>query len=211
MASGRYSASLSLGGVAISASVLRTFDHPNPYEVSLPAGKPVTAWVKSSASIAACNFATGHGYTNGNFDVYWTIAGVNYVRYGVPGTISTDALSLSGGAGDDFPATATTGIVVTKQVTINTQIDGDAISILGIIVESTNVSSVSPAHIDMKSVAPATIAEIDMVANVPKIYDITGGATNIFTGNPIVASYASCGSSSESLTLKILSGEDSTP
>lgn len=211
MPSASHSSSLSLGGVSFNRTVLRTFDHPNTYEVTLPAGKAVTAWVKTDANTAACDLPGGHGYSNGNFDVYWSVAGVNYVRYGVPGTISTNALTLDGGTGTDFPASATTGIVVTAQVTINTAIDGDAIEIIGIIAESTDTSSTSPAGIDFQSSAPASIAHVSLVANVPRVYDIEGGDTNVFTGNPIVVAYASCGSSSESLTLKILSGEDSTP
>ena len=74
-----------------------------------------TGWTDVDANTASCTLPSGHGYTNGNFDVFWTISGVNYRRYGVPGTISTNTLSLDGGGGDNFPATSTTGVVVCKR------------------------------------------------------------------------------------------------
>jgi hypothetical protein len=39
---------------------------------------------------------------------------------------------------------------------------------------------------EMMSVAPASIEEIDLVANAPAVYDLGSGITNVFTGNPIV-------------------------
>ena len=120
-------------------------------------------------------------------------------------------MTLDGGAGVDFPASATTGVVVTKQVALNTAIDGDAILIIGIVAEASSPSSVALAHIDMQDVGLATIEEMTLTANVPKVWDITGGASNVFTGNPITSTKASNGSSTEVLTLKIVSLEDSTP
>jgi len=199
------------GGESISASYVRTGDHPNTYVVTLPAGKDVTSWVKTDANTAACNLPSGHGYSNGNFDVYWELTGVKYVRYGVPGTISTNALSLDGGTGDDFPASATTGIVVTKQVEINTAIDGDAITAVGVMLQIAQSGITTTGHVDFKDSGPATISAQTLVANVPKIWDITGGATNAFTGNPIVDCYATNGNSTYDATLYVLSLEDSTP
>jgi len=63
----------------------------------------------------------------------------------------------------------------------------------------------------MQDTGSASIEAIDLTANVPQVYDIDGGATNVFTGNPITKSYAANGSATEAMTLKILSLEDSTP
>lgn len=211
MPSAYLSISFASGGVSIGKTVTRTGDHPNSYEVELPAGKAVTAWVKTDANTAACDLPSGHGYSNGNFDVYWTASSVDYVRYGVPGTISTNALSLDGGTGDDFPASATTGIVVTRQVNINTAIDGDAIEAICICLELSDQTATTRGHVDFQDSGPATILAQTLTANVPKIWDIEGGATNVFTGNPIVDCYATNGSSAAAATLKIVSLEDSTP
>jgi hypothetical protein len=52
----------------ISQSVVRTGDLVE-VDVALPAGKDVTAWVKTDANTAACDLPAGHGYSDGNFDV----------------------------------------------------------------------------------------------------------------------------------------------
>lgn len=206
----QYGMSMSLGGVSIQKSINRTGDHANAYEVTLPVAYAVTGWTDVDSNTASCTLPGGHGQTNGNFDVYWTISGVNYVRYGVPGTISTNTLSLDGGTGDNFPATSTTGVVVCKQVGIATAVDGDAISIMALSLEYVDPNATSVGHIDMQDVGAATIEEIDLAANVPLVWDITGGATNIFTGNVITVSKASHNNTSAAGTLKLLSLEDST-
>lgn len=213
MAVGNYSLTVTIGGVSIAKSVSRSGDHPNPYgPITLPAGKVVTSWVKTDANTAACNLPSGHGYTNGNFDVYWTAGGVDYVRYGVPGTITVNALALDGGDGTDFPASATVGIVVCKQVQINTAIDGDASELLALSLESSDPASTGRAHVDFQDVSDVQVADFNLYANVPLVYDIGSSAiTNPVTGEPIVVAYASNGSSSEDLTLYVLSLEDSSP
>lgn len=205
-----YGITLAAGGVSIQKTNVRNGDHTNTFEVTLPVAKAVTAWVKTDADTAACNLPAGHGYSNGNFDVYWP----GGVRYGVAGTISTNALTLDGGAldaGDDFPASATAGVVVCKQVQINTAIDGDALEILGFSLEYPDSAATSRGHIDLQDIGPASIEAITLQPNVPLVYDIDGGASNVFTGNPIVVSYASHENTSYAATLKIVSLEDSTP
>lgn len=208
MPTAQYGVSLQAGGVAIQQTVNRTSDGPIALQTTLSAGKTVTAWVKTDANTAACDLPGGHGYSNGNFDVFWSVAGTNYVRYNVPGTISTNALSLDGGTGTDFPASATTGVIVCRNVSATLSIDGDNVKIIGLCLESTDPASTAVGHVTFEDAAGDDIAQLDLVANVPKIYDITGGATNIFTGDPIVSLI--CGVSAE-LTLKVVGIQDATP
>lgn len=203
----QYGLSVSLGGVSIQRAINRTGDHANAYEITLPVAYAISSWVKTDANTAAGNLPSGHGQTDGKFDVYWT----GGMRYGVDGTISTNALSLDGGSGDDFPATANSTVVACKQVSVNTAIDGDAISILALSLEYVDPNSTAVGHIDMQDGGAATIEEIDLAANAPLVWDITGGATNVFTGNVITVSKASHNNTSAAATLKLLSLEDSTP
>ena len=106
MASLNYS--VSVGGISSSRTI--SGDDKIETDVTLPAGKAVTGWTKTDSNTAAATLPGGHGYTNGKFDVYWS----GGRRYGVDGTISTNALSLDGGIGDAFPASSTTGVVVTR-------------------------------------------------------------------------------------------------
>lgn len=205
-----------LNGEVVTSTTTREGDHNALYRVeTIAAGKTVTSWVKTDANTAACNLPAGHGYSNGNFDVYWTVAGVNYCRYGVPGTISTNALSLDGGAGTDFPASATTGIVVCKQTTINTQIDGDASKAIVVSGRTVTTTNRNPIHLDFLDSGSATVAQILIRANEEYRRDIQGilenGESNPFTGNKITSCLVSNGGTTDITVLVIASLEDSTP
>lgn len=208
MPSAQYGVSLSCGGVSIQKNRVISGDHPNSYEVTLPVGKAGTLSTRTDDDTGIVTVASGHGITTSDFvDVHWS----GGVRYGMDVTAQdATTITVDLGAGDNLPI-ATTAVVITKQVTVNTAIDGDAIEIIGIVAEAANPSSTAKAHLDFQDSGDATIEEIDLVANVPQIFDIDGGAANVFTGNPIVDCKASNGSSTEALTLKIVSLEDSTP
>lgn len=202
------SSNVSGGGVSISTLASRTVDSTSGLEPALPAGKLVTNWVKVDADTASCDLPAGHAYSNGNFDVFWTIAGVNYRRYKVPGTIITNALSLDLGAGDAFPATATTGIVVTRQVQVNVAIDGDLLSVLALNNRVTTSQEGARGSVAFYDVGNALIAQVNLPTPA---YDIAGGASNPFTGNPITYALCSNGISTADGVLQIVIGQDSTP
>lgn len=213
---GSYTRQFQFPGYAFqSAQTPVEFDHPNPFVIALPAGKAVTAWVKTDADTAECNLAASHGQTNGKYDVYWTAGGVSYRRHGVDGTIATNALTLDGGAGTDFPASATAGVVVCKQVAINCTIDGDAIEVIGIFLKCDS-DSAARGCLNLKDSGNAQIEHVDLVrfdqaGGFANVYDINGGDTNVFTGNVITQGFASNSSTTAAAELYILSGEDSTP
>jgi len=201
MAIGTLSITPALGGKSVSRVISKTYDHPNNHEdITLAAGKAVTDWVKTDADTADCNLPAGHGYSSGKMDVYWS----GGVRYNVDGTVAVNALTLDGGSGDDFPASATENIIVCTPQQINTSIDGDALALL--VVDSTQRS-----HLYFEDSAGAEVGVIEVqVANEPYTWHDTSGHTNPLTGNPVTICYASNGSATDA-TLNILSGVDSTP
>lgn len=208
MPNAQFSITLSTGGVTIQKTINRSADSGiPPHDITLPAAKAVTEWVKTDANTAGCNLPSGHGYADGNFDVYWT----GGARYGVPGTISTDALSLDGGSGTDFPASADLTVVVCRQVSINTFIDGDALKIIGVSLEYPDTNSTKIGRVDMLDSGPASVEALSLVANNPQVFDIEGGASNVFSGNPIAAMTASHNDTSNAARLKVIGIQDSTP
>jgi len=206
-----YSFSITVAGRTASKSVTRSADHPNPYVVELPAAAPLSAWVKTDADTAAGNLTAGHGLATGVHDVYWD----GGQRYGVTCTITTNAVALDGGSGTDFPASADTTVRISKQKTINTQIDGDAIKIGFIKLGYTDTAAVARGRLLFEDAASDDIADLDtsdgINANVTNIYDIEGGDANPFTGDPIATCKASHSNVSAAATLEIATLEDSTP
>lgn len=199
---------------SISQSVIVSGDQLIDLSVSLAAGKTVTSWVKTDANTAACDLPGGHGYSNGKFDVYWTDSGTEKRRYGVDGTISTNALSLDGGSGDDFPASATSGVVVCKQTIINLAIDGDNVDIIGFCIDvaaSTGHGSRLTFFDAITAGGSAVGSGLYLSPNEPQIYHIDAGVTNPLTGSPILSLTASNGDATYSATLKIQGIQDVTP
>lgn len=217
MPQGSFNKAFSLGGYSFSNGAVAgaTFDGVVVTEIALPAGKAVTDWVKTDANTAACNFAAGHGQTNGKFDVFWSSGGVNYCRYGVDGTITTNALALDGGAGDDFPASATSGVVVTKQVSATCNIDGDNVVLFGVFLRNSSDADAT-ASADFQDATSASIEQFDLIAvddnadGMQHAYQQTA-ARVLLTGSVITSVQASNGSSSAAATLYVLCGQDATP
>lgn len=203
-----YVTSLSVGGVSIQPPpVVRTGDHPNPYEVTLPAGKTgeLTTRTDDNTGVVTMD-ATPVVASSDTVDVYWE----GGRRYGMTVTdVTGDAVTIDGGSGENLPA-QDTELVVTEQVPINTAIDGDRIEIIGVMLECPLDTS-AVGHISFFDSGPAQIHHLDLAHNDPFVCDVAGGATNPFTGNSIVSAKASNGSSTQSATLKIASLEDSTP
>lgn len=208
MPSSTYGVSLAAGGVSIQKSVVRSADSQFGFEVTLPVATSLitNSWVKTDANTAAGNATNGHGLTNGTYDCYWS----GGIRYGVPVVVTADALALDGGAGTDFPANGT-AVKVCKQVVVNTAIDGDNAKIVGISLEYSSQSSTSKGHVDCQDSGNASIAALNLSANTPLIYDLEGGATNVFTGNAIVTTKASHDDTANTATLKIVGVVDATP
>ena len=207
MATGTLTVVAALGGVTVQNTITKTFDHANTYGdgntlIALAAGKAATDWVNTDADTAACNLAADHGYTSGKMDVFWT-TGSGGARYDVDVTVSTNALALDGGVGDDFVASSDATVVVTEVQQVNTAIDGDAVKLL--ILNSTVTASVYFEDADGDS-----IAQFDLVANEPSTWHDTSGLVNPVTGDPITVSFVSNGTTTAGV-LTILSGEDSTP
>lgn len=200
MSQGSVAVVAQLGTRTLQKTITETFDHPNTYEeIPLAAGKAASDWVKTDANTAACNLASGHGYTSGKADVYWTAG----MRYDVDMTVSDNALTLDGGVGDDFPESASTDVIVCKVQQINTAIDGDSAKLF--VINSTQRGSVY-----FEDAVGDSILQIDLVADNPYIWNSTSGQTNPLTGDPITVCYASNGTTTAAV-LDILSGEDATP
>ena len=208
MATVTYNVSLSGSGVSIANPVTRTGDSLKVWEVSLPVAEAGSLTTRASDTAGTITMTDGgHGIATGEVvDIYWS----GGVAYGATvGTVSGTSVPFTGASGDVLPI-ATTAVTVAEQVSINSTIDGDNIVIIGFELSLTS-GSTDKAHLDMQDSGAATIEEIDLTANTPVVHDITGGATNVFTGNVITTTLASQGGTTAAATLKIVSLEDSTP
>lgn len=196
-------------GMTIAKSVARTGDGGSAREITLAAGKAGTLSTRTDNTTGTLTLGSGHGITTGaSIDVYWA-GGVQYKV--TVGTVAGTSVPISLGVGDNLPA-QDTAVVACVRTQINLDIDGDELELLAICPEFANTAANGAAvHVDFQDSASAEIAELDFQGNVPREWDIAGGATNSFTGNPITKAFASNGSSAYDATLKLVWVQDSTP
>ena len=158
--------------------------------------------VMTSGNLAGEPIATGN-----TVDVYWS----GGVQYGVTvGTVSGTAVPIDTGSGDDLPA-QDTAVTVVPQQAVTCNIDGDNASIVAIELVPSSSTDTTAAHLDMQDSGGSTILELDLVAGVPRIYDLAAGDTNALTGNPIVSIKASQAGTDAARVVKIAAAYDSTP
>lgn len=203
------SSSFSGVGGSISQAVTRSADGGGIREVSLPAGKTGQLTTRTDDNTGTLTMAASHGITTGALiDIYWT-GGVQYAV--TVGTVSVNSVPFDSGIGDNLP-TNMTAIVACRRVQVNADIDGDNLKLIAVNPYYANPSGAGSAvHIDFQDAADDEIAEEDFQGNSPRDWDITGGSTNPFTGDPITKCFASNGSASYDATLQMLWVQDSTP
>lgn len=204
-----YSVSVTGIGGSISQSVPRTADGGGNREISLAVGKAGSLTTRTDNDTGTITMsAGGHGITTGaNVDIYWA----GGVQYNVTvGTVSSNSVPFDSGVGDNLPAQST-AVVVCIRTQINLDIDGDNLALLAIKQRYSSNLETADSHVDFQDADDDVIAEIDLEANGPQVWDVTGGSANPFTGDPITKAFASNGSTTNAATLQILWLQDSTP
>lgn len=204
-----YSVSVSGLGGNIAQSLPRSANAGGIREVDLPAGKAGSLTDRTDNNTGTITMNdTGHGISTGaSVDVYWD-GGVQYKV--TVGTVVGTSVPIDLGLGDNLPPEDAT-VVVSVRSQINVDIDGDNLVLLAIKQKYNSNTITADSHIDFQDSASGQVAEVDLEANGPRVWDIAGGSANQFTGNPITKAFASNGSATEPATLQLLWLQDSTP
>ena len=209
MATATYSSVIQIGSINVNRTRTYTTDAEisvNPSLVVAQAGSLTTRTDNDTGTITMSS--GGHTIATGNtVDVYWD----GGVQYGVTvGTVSGTAVPIDLGSGDNLPAQDTAVTVVVQQA-VTCNIDGDNASLVVFYLVPSSDSDTTVAHLDMVDSGGSTILELDLVAGVPRIYDIAAGDSNALTGNPITSIKASQAGTDAARVVKIAAVYDSTP
>jgi hypothetical protein len=211
MATVTHAQSISGGGVTIQPlAITRTNSGAIGLEDTLDAAKAGTLTTRTDNNTGTLTMDSGHGITTGQIiDIYWS-GGVQ--RTVTVGTVATNSVPIDLGIGDNLPI-ATTAITAVVQKAVNLAIDGDNADILAVILETVDKALRTAANVQFLDGSASVIAEVDLVANVPQVWDIEGGSANPFTGNPITNLKVSQANttSTEIYTLKIIGVQDASP
>lgn len=163
--------------------------------ITLNPAKQMAGYAEGDPNVVTGTLTAGHGLTSGTFDFYWQESGVNKCRYGVPVTITVNALeTTNGGAGDAFPETPDAQPIICKQKEVTAAIDGDAVSVFWAALLFGNVAATGRGHVAFQESDDTAVGAINIsgVQNGTAVaeYDITGGASNPITGDPIAKFFA---------------------
>lgn len=210
------------GYTSRSARVARSADHAAVWggddaPITLNAAFPVTDFTEGAANEAACNLTAGHGIGDGahTTDIYWTESGVNKIRYGVTNTITTNACALTGGAGDDYPATIADGLcVICEQTEVFTSIDGDEVALFWAALIFGNTLATGRGHVDFQETNDTQVGEVAIegviLGTAIVDYDIEGGVANPLTGALITEAEISHNDTAYTPTFELVVLADST-
>lgn len=171
---------------------------------ALVAAQTGTLTTRTDSDTGVATLSTGHGIVNGKVDVYFAAG----VRYGMDATVSTNEITIDGGAGDNLP-TEDDPVTVVIPTAVEVNFDGDTLEIIGIFYRNTSDTG-AKAHLSLTDAGDAIIKEQDLVhetanGGLDAVWNIEAGDTNVFTGNRITAGSVSHDSTSAA-TLYILAG-----
>ena len=158
--------------------------------ITLNTAHQMSDYAEGSPNEVTGNLTGGHGQATGTYDFYWQEASVNKTRYGVPVTISTNAISTtSAGAGDAFPTTPDAQPILCEQKEIAAAIDGDEVALFWVVLVFGNVLATGRGHVDYQESDDTQVGVVAIagILNGTAVvdYDIEGGVANPLTGNPI--------------------------
>ena len=156
--------------------------------ITLNPAVQMSAYAEGAANVVTGNLTAGHGQTSGTYDFYWQESGVNKCRYGVPVTVTVNAIETTdAGSGDNFPTTPDAQPVLCKQKEVGPMtVDGDSVSVYWAALKFGNVAAVGRGNIvfqedDGTDVGVIAISGVQLGVAVVD-FDATSGLTNPITG-----------------------------
>jgi hypothetical protein len=206
MPSGTSNITYQISGYSLTRRVSLSADHFHVFgdaaaPITLPPANAIDGadFTNNADGSATATLADEHTLEDGKADLYWD----GGIRYGCDVVVAGNSVTISGGAGDDLPASGTASTIA-NQVQINTPIDGDEVAMIAI-------GATRRAHLDLQDAGGATIKSLELQAGEPFGWDSQAATANPLSGDPIVRTMASNGSEAGPATLQILVLEDSTP
>lgn len=183
--------SAAIGGLVILGKISESGGGQIGEEFSLPAAKAGTLTTRTDNDTGVATLAEGHGIiTSDVVDVYWS----GGRRYGMTATVSGNAVTVDGGAGDNLPA-AQTALTVAKQVAAEFYFAGDDVQ--AAIVATDYRAGAS--FIDESG----NVQALDLAAGKAWLWADSLGTTNPFAGKDVIGAKLSCGDSTSAAAMKI--------
>ena len=178
--------SVGIGGISLKGLIQRSAAGVINQEISLAAAKSGTLSTRTSDTAGTLTLASGHGITDGQeIDIYWS-GGRAYKA--TVGTVSGTSVPFTGASGDVLP-TATTAVTAQVRTVIDTDFDGDLLSLLTAYCPQIGL-------LQFFDSGDSLLLTIDMAAGEPYFWASSNGFTNPLAGDTVA--YAEISQSSTS-------------
>ena len=193
----------SIAGIQASGIITRSANGGIAQNPELPAGKAgtQTAWTDANTfSITA----PGHTLVGGDkVMVFWSESGAPKMHHNATvGVVAGDVVPLDLGSGDNMPYSPGLAVVITKEVSIDVDFDGDLLQLIAV----TALNRVGVRFVDSGS---ATLKAVDNPAGELWKWAKNAGEANPLTGNPVDSIKAANGQSDAATTCNIAGLYDS--
>jgi hypothetical protein len=188
-----------IAGQTISQSISRTEEHESRVSIAVPAGKAGTLTTRTDDNTGVATVASGHGVTTSDVvSVFWSGGS----RYGMTVSATTSTtISVDGGSGDNLP-TATTAIIVSKQVAHALELVGDKLELM-------TIRSTQRGSVEFFSSAPASLLRYDIAAGEGRFWIDGIGYTNPLAGDTVATIQVANGSATaDTLEIGLLRSTD---
>ena len=194
MPTGRLSSTITVGGISMNSVVTKTDEGQIGQEVSFDAPDSGTLTTRTDDDTGVVTLSEGHGITTGTkVNVFWS----GGERRGMDATVAGNAVTVDAGAGDVFPA-QDTAVEVALVVQIDMDFDGDKLTMLGVMSETSN------AHCVLLDDGALEALELDLVAGQAYTYYVDAAATtNPVAGDVIDDVYVSAAYGGSAGTCKL--------
>lgn len=196
-------------GESLASTVTRQGDGGISRAIALPQAYAGQLTTRTDDDTGEVTLDAGHAITTGMVvDIYWA----GGVQYSVTvGTVATNAMPFDSGVGDNLPVNMT-DVVVAPVETANVDFEGDNLKAMAVKFTVADDAAGSEAgHVQFLTASPSEAAEIDLVQNVLRPFDIEGGDTNHWSGESVATISASQANVIGAGLLQLILVEDTTP
>lgn len=194
------------GGLFLQGGFNVEAEHPNPFEVAIPAALEAELTTRTDNDTGVLTVASGHGVTTDDTVDLYTTAGV-LIRKDMDVTaVGGTTISIDAGSGSNLPA-LNSDVIVCVQTLFTCLIDGDDIQFIVMGLDLPGVNKPFGRAIFEKS-DDSDVYEAVFVGR-PLSWDVAGGQTNDFDGD-VVAKCRVSHAHAVAGKFKIISMEDPT-
>lgn len=174
MPNGDITSTINVGATQMTSALSRSATSEIAHVVELPAAIAGTLSTRTDADTGILTLASGHGITVADtVNVFWS----GGIRYGMEVTnVDGDAVTVDGGAGDDFPVVDTV-VTAAPQITVDTDWVGDNTELFAVVCTKRS-------HVDVREAAVSAVAR-ELVAHEAWTWADDTGATNPVAGKTI--------------------------